>query len=163
MAIHSSVSQVRSFLGLVSYFRRFVLTFFVIVDLSHVSMSSECQQAFDRLSLFSRRPSTQPLSTVYLSTDAPAFAIGGVLEQPASDGSLHPISYVSRRLTTPECNYAVHERKALAVVSFIKYFRYYLLGSHFVVYTNNSALFSLFRIREPTGLLARWICILSEW
>ncbi len=175
MAVPSSVSQVRSFLGLASYFRRFVPNFSVIVEplqsltRLHVPFrwSSECRQAFDLLkSILTSSPALRHphfLPTFYLSTDASAFAIGGVLEQPAADSSLHPIAYVPRRLTTPECNYAVYEREALAVVPFIKYFRCYLLGSYFVVYTDNSALTSLFRIREPTGRLARWICLLSEF
>ncbi|OMJ27672.1 Transposon Ty3-I Gag-Pol polyprotein [Smittium culicis] len=98
-----------------------------------------------------------------LSTDASSVAIGAVLEQCDDSGILHPIAYYSRGLTQPERNYMNYEREGLALVNSIKHFRPYLLGKEFEVFTDNSAVASLFRARDPSGRVVRWIHSLSEY
>jgi hypothetical protein len=175
LPVPSNVSQVRSFLGLASYFRRFIADFSPIAEplqaLTRRAIpflwTDQCQRSFDTLrqSLISapvlRHP--DPLRPFILSTDASDLAIGAVLEQEFADGQLHPVYYASRHLTSAERNYSVHEREALAVVTFVKKFRCYLLGSTFLVYTDNVAITYLLKQREPTGRIARWICTLSEY
>jgi hypothetical protein len=60
-------------------------------------------------------------------------------------------------------DYAAYEREALAVVARIKYFRSYLLNRTFLVYTDNTAVASLFRLKSPTGPVVRWIDMMQEF
>ncbi|XP_028097072.1 mitogen-activated protein kinase kinase kinase NPK1-like [Camellia sinensis] len=68
-----------------------------------------------------------------IQTDASDFALGGVLLQ---DG--HPIAYESRKLNDAERRYPAHEKELLAVVHCLRTWRHYILGSQFVVKTNNT-------------------------
>ncbi|KAL0456485.1 UNVERIFIED_CONTAM: Transposon Tf2-11 polyprotein [Sesamum latifolium] len=69
-----------------------------------------------------------------VETDASDFALGGVLMQ---DG--HPVAFESRKLKDVERRYSVHEKELLAVVHCLRLWRHYLLGSPFVVKTDNTA------------------------
>ncbi|KAL0401394.1 UNVERIFIED_CONTAM: Transposon Tf2-11 polyprotein [Sesamum latifolium] len=69
-----------------------------------------------------------------VETDASDFALGGVLMQ---DG--HPVAFESRKLKDVEWRYSVHEKELLAVVHCLRLWRHYLLGSPFMVKTDNTA------------------------
>ncbi|KAL2251583.1 UNVERIFIED_CONTAM: Transposon Tf2-11 polyprotein [Sesamum indicum] len=69
-----------------------------------------------------------------VETDASDFALRGVLMQ---DG--HPVSFESMKLKDVERRYLVHEKELLAVVHCLRLWQHYLLGSHFVVRTDNTA------------------------
>jgi len=132
-------SCVRSFLGLTSYYRKFVKGYSGIAkplfDLTKKDKkwlrSDECDKAFLELK---ERLTTSPIlaypqidgGEFILDTDASAFAIGAVLSQ-VQDGKERVIAYGSRSLDKPERNYCVTRREMLAVVYFTKYFKHYLL------------------------------------
>ena len=67
--------------------------------------------------------------------DTSDYAIGGVLMQQG-----RPISFESRQLSDTKRHYSVHEKKMIAVVHCLRVWRQYLLGAHFVVYTDNVAI-----------------------
>ncbi|KAL0456006.1 UNVERIFIED_CONTAM: Transposon Tf2-11 polyprotein [Sesamum latifolium] len=69
-----------------------------------------------------------------VETDASEFAFGGVLMQDD-----HPVAFESRKLKDVERRYSVHEKELLAVVHCLRLWRHYLLGSSFVVKTDNTA------------------------
>ncbi|OMJ25427.1 Transposon Ty3-G Gag-Pol polyprotein [Smittium culicis] len=98
-----------------------------------------------------------------LSTDASSVDIGAVLEQFIQDEELRPIAYYSRNLQTAKKNYQNYELEALAVVTEIKHFRPYLLGRHVIVYTDNSAVASLFKEKDSYGRIIRWVNFLLEF
>ncbi|KAL0350189.1 UNVERIFIED_CONTAM: Gag-Pol polyprotein [Sesamum radiatum] len=98
----------------------------------------QCQVAFDNLK---RAMVTDPVLALpdmskpfTVETDASDFALGGVLMQ---DG--HPVAFESRKLKDAERRYSVHEKELLAVVHCLILWRHYLLGSPFVVKTDNIA------------------------
>ena len=97
-----------------------------------------------------------------LDTDVSTDALRGVLAQGTSVGE-RPIYYYSRRFTLAEQNYSTTEREGLAIVASVKRFRPYLLGHHFTVRTDHSALTSLLKNVNATGRIARWICCLMEY
>ena len=66
--------------------------------------------------------------------DASDFAIGGVLIQEG-----HPIAFESRKLNDTERRYIVQEKEMTAIVHYLRVWRHYLLGSHFVILTDNVA------------------------
>jgi len=76
----------------------------------------------------------------HMHVDASCIALGVVLTQ-AGEGELdHPITFVSRKLSKSEKNYSTTERESLAMVYALQKFRHYLLGGHFKMYINHSAL-----------------------
>ncbi|KAL2225718.1 UNVERIFIED_CONTAM: Transposon Tf2-12 polyprotein, partial [Sesamum indicum] len=132
----SDVHDLRSFLGLANYYRRFVKDYSAIAwPLTDLLKKTEtwnwtpqCQVAFDDLK---RAMVTDPVLALpdmskpfLVETDASDFALGGVLMQ---DG--HPIAFESRKLKDAERRYSVHEKELLAVVHCVRLWRHYLLGS----------------------------------
>ncbi|KZR95944.1 Uncharacterized protein APZ42_009992, partial [Daphnia magna] len=135
----TSVDEVRSFLGLAGYYRRFIKDFGSIAKpltrLPHKDLSrkpfawgTEKQLAFEKLrnSLVTPPVLAYPNSNekFLLFTDACDNGIGSVLSQ-MQDGHEHPIAYSSRQLTKAESKYGTTEKKALAVIDAIKHFRHY--------------------------------------
>jgi hypothetical protein len=170
-----TLREVRSFLGLCGYYRRFVRGFsdiaaplYRLTEKGRAFLwTEECQIAFDRLKahLTSAPVLCMPDDDrpYVLDTDASDFAIGAVLSQNFG-GEERVVAYASKRLTRTEANYCVTRRELLAVVYFIKYFRHYLLGRQsFLVRTDHAALQWLRRIPEPVGQQARWLETLEEY
>ena len=138
-----SVKDVRAFLGLAGFYRRFVRGFSEIArpltDLTCIadkkwwSWSSEAQQAFDALK---QALTTAPLlahpdpqSQWIVQTDASGHAIGGVLSQKQDDGSVKPVAFWSHKLNSAQRNYSATERELMALVEATKHWRAYLHGS----------------------------------
>ncbi|KAL0386089.1 UNVERIFIED_CONTAM: Transposon Tf2-11 polyprotein [Sesamum radiatum] len=93
-----------------------------------------------------------------VETDASDFALGGVLMQ---DG--HPVAFESRKLKDAERRYSAHEKELLAVVHCLRLWRHYLLGSPFVVKTDNTAVSHFMTQPKLTSRQARWQELLSEF
>lgn len=172
--VPTSVKEVRGFIGLCSYYRRFVKDFGKIAAPLNAlsekncvfSWQDECQLAFDKLK---ELLTTTPLlampndtDTFVLDTDASQYAIGAVLSQ-IQEGVERPVAYASRKLSKAEVNYCVTRKELLAIVNFLKYFRHYLLGRRFHVRTDHAALQWLRHIPEPVGQQARWIGFMEEF
>ena len=147
----SNVKEIRPFLGLCSYYRRF------IPDYSHVAkpltrlteknnnfdLTDECQHAFDCLKklLMTTPVLAHPDFTknFIFDTDASDNAIGAVLSQKFGTTE-RVVAYVSRTLTKSERKYCVTRKELLALVNFVKYFRHYLYGRKFIARTDHSSL-----------------------
>ncbi|XP_022864277.1 uncharacterized protein LOC111384248 [Olea europaea var. sylvestris] len=139
-----TVHDVRSFLGLSNYYRRFVKGYSEIaLPLTELTKkdkdwgwSSQCQAAFER---FKKSMSTNPILALpdmaklfEVHTNASDFTLGGVLMQEE-----YPVAYESRKLKT-EHHYSAYENELLAVVHCLRGWRHYLLGSPFIVKTDNT-------------------------
>ncbi|KAL0461174.1 UNVERIFIED_CONTAM: Transposon Tf2-11 polyprotein [Sesamum latifolium] len=98
------------------------------------------------------------LKPFVVETDASDFAVGGVLMQ---DG--HPVAFESRKLKDVERRYSVHEKELLAVVHCLILWRHYLLGSPFVVKTDNTAVSYFMTQPKLTSRQPRWQELLSEF
>ena len=169
-----TVTEVRSFLGLASYYRRFIQGFAEIAKPLHRlteknntwHWTKECQEAFRELKtrLINAPILAYPSSEgrFILDTDASGQGIGAVLSQ-VQDGVEKVVSYASRSLNKSERNYCVTRRELLAVVYFIKKHRHYLYGRDFEVRTDHAALKWLLSFKDPEGQLARWLDALSEY
>jgi len=172
--VPTNLREVRSFVGLCSYYRRFVLGFATISAPLHdmtkkgrtFQWTRECQEAFDQLKVvltsapILAMPDDQ--GTFILDTDAANSSIGAVLSQ-VQQGVERVVAYASRKLSKAEMNYCVTRRELLAVVHFIKYYKHYLLGRRFMVRTDHAALQWLRKMPEPVGQQARWIGFLEEF
>ena len=161
-----SQTEVVSFLGLASYYRRFVPKFAEIARPSHKASETstkfewtpEAQDAFESLKL--KLTSTPLLAfpclkePFILYTDASQFAMGAVLAQ-VQDGKERAICYASRSLSKSQTKFSATRRELLALVTFTRHFRQYLLGQKFTIVTDHSALQWLHSFKDPHGITAR--------
>ncbi len=168
------VKSLRSFVGLASYYRRYVQNFSKIAtplfNLTEKNIpwewSQACHEAFEFLK--ARLVSTPILAypnfrmpfKVY--SDASGYGIGSVLSQD-QDGRERVICYASRTLTPAERNYSVIEREALGLIYAIKVFRPHLYGHPFQLITDHNPLKWLRTMRNPRGKFARWVLLLEEF
>ena len=97
-----------------------------------------------------------------LDTDASDHAMGAVLSM-VIDGEERPVAYASRVFSRCEKNYCVTRRELLAVVTFLRVFKQYLLGRPFTVRTDHSALQWFRRSKEPIGQPGRWLETMEEF
>lgn len=73
------------------------------------------------------------------------------------------ITFASRTLSKTDRNYCVTQRELLAVVTFIKQFRHFLVGRKFLVRTDHRPLQWIFQLQDPTGQIARWQEVLASY
>ncbi|XP_076460112.1 uncharacterized protein LOC143293089 [Babylonia areolata] len=160
--------QLRGFLGLVGYYRRFVPQFAEIAlpltdrtkgkEPAHVKWDESCERAFLQLKqvLCSRPVCLLPdLSKPFvLRTDASAVGLGALLLQDHGMGP-QPVACASKKLNAAERNYPTIERECLALVWGIQKFEPYLYGKPFVVQTDHAPLQYLDRARTVSGRLTR--------
>ncbi len=142
--VPKNATEVRQFLGLCSYYRKYVRNFSSIAkpineltkNDSKLVWTDQCQTAFYKLKevLISPEIMAFPNNTgdFILDVDACDSGIGAVLNQ-IHDGQEKVVAYASRSLNKAERNYCVTERELLAIRYFIEYFRHYLLGRKFHV------------------------------
>ena len=161
-------TDVRSFLGLTSYYRKFIKDYASrskpLVDLTKkkrlFAWTSEAESAFMDLKqcLVSAPILRCPdfSSQFKLYTDACNYGVGAVLAQDAVDGEV-VIAYASRILKPSEIKYAVLQKEALAIVWALKHFYPYLYGRHFTIITDHRPLKWLKSMKAPNNLFARWI------
>ena len=170
----TNVTEVRSFLGLASYYRRFIYKFSDVArPLTALTKkenpfiwTDKCETAFQTLK---EKLTTAPILAYprmgvgfILDTDASQFAIGAVLAQ-KNEGKEEVTAYGSKTLSPAEQNYCVTRRELLAVVYFLKYFRPYLYGQDVTVRTDHGALTWLLKFKNPEGQLARWLEVISQY
>src|SRR6218665_2165023 len=170
----TKLKDVRAFLGLCSYYRKFVPEFAQIARPLHAltkkdtrfAWSEECNMAFE---LLKERLTEAPVlalpndtGTYVLDTDASGESIGAVLSQ-IQDGQERVICFGSRVCSPAERNYDVTRRELLAIVYFLKTYRAYLLGRKFLLRTDHSALQWLRRTPLPIGQQARWLTTIEEF
>ncbi|KAK6177716.1 hypothetical protein SNE40_015762 [Patella caerulea] len=169
-----NVKQIRSFLGLCSYYRRFVKGFADIARPLHkltekarpFQWTEECHKAFQRL----RTALTASPVLAYpndndkyiIDCDASNEGLGAVLSQ-VQDGTERVICFYSKAFSSAERKYCVTRRELLAMITSIKNFHHYLYGRKFLVRTDHGALRWLFNFKNPEGQIARWFETLAAY
>ena len=169
-----NLRQLRGFLGLSGYYRRFVKGYAEITrplnqltkkDQPYV-WTEECEEAFRKLKSALASPPILSLPTedgvFILDTDASQYSIGSVLSQ-VQDGMEKVIAYGGRTLGRNEVNYCITRKELLAVVHFTRMYRQYLLGRKFTIRTDHVALSWLQRTPQLIGQNARWLEQLGEY
>jgi hypothetical protein len=145
-----SLRDVQSFLGFANFYRRFIFGFSKICrpltestkgDKKDWRWTPEMETAFVNLKeWFTTAPILthfNPKRQCIVETDASDFALGAVLSQKEDDDMLHPIAYHSRKFSTAEINYEIHDKELLAVVDSFKIWRRYLEGTLLTVLVYN--------------------------
>lgn len=166
----TNVTEVRSFLGLAGYYRKFVEGFSQIaVPLTRLTQkktrydwTSECEQSFTELKkkLTLAPVLAQPISgegfVVY--SDASKNGLGCVLMQKE-----RVIAYASRQLKPYEQNYPTHDLELAAVVFALKIWRHYLYGEKCEIYTDHKSLKYLFTQKELNMRQRRWLELMKDY
>lgn len=171
--IPRSTDEVKRFVALANYYRKFIPKFAEIAhSLNNLcrknvqfNWNSDAQKAFDTLK---ECMSTPPVlqypdlshkNQFIVQTDASGYAIGAVL----SNGDGRPVAYASRSLNKAERNYPTIEKELLAIVWAVKHFRPYLYGRSFKIVTDHKPLVYLFSLKEPSSRLLKFRLCLEEY
>ena len=170
MEATKKVTEVRSFLGLVGYYRRLVKGFSMtatpMTRLLHKNVkyewSEKCQRSFDKLKAFLTEASvlTQPTcgKEYVIFSDASLNGLGCVLMQ---EGKV--VAYASRQLKSHEKNYPTHDLESAAIVFALKIWRHYLYGEKCFIYTDHKSLKYLPSQRELNLRQRRWMELIKDY
>ncbi|GJS19333.1 hypothetical protein Tco_0447965 [Tanacetum coccineum] len=139
-------SQIRQFLGLVDYYRRFIEGF------------SKIAKPMTELTQKDRKFYWEGSDNFVVYCDASIKGLGAVLMQ-----RMEVIAYASRQLKTHEKNYITHDLELGAVVFALKIQRHYLYGIKCVVFTNHRSLQHILNQKELNIRQRRWIELLSDY
>jgi len=165
-----NVTEVRSFMGLAGYYRRFIEGFsriaHPITSLQKKGVKFEwtprCEESFQRIKeLLTSAPVIKiadPSEYFVVCTDACKQGIGGVLTQNG-----HVVCYESRKLKEHEQNYATHDLELAAVVHALKMWRHYLMGNKFELRTDHDGLKHLFEQPTLNAIQKIWMELLCEY
>ncbi|KAL0536183.1 hypothetical protein IC582_025122 [Cucumis melo] len=166
----STVSEVRSFLGLAGYYRRFVENFSrIATPLTQLTRkgapfvwSKACEDSFQTLK---QKLVTAPVLTVpdgsgsfVIYSDASKKGLGCVLMQ---QGKV--VAYASRQLKSHEQNYPTHDLELAAVVFALKIWRHYLYGEKIQIFTDHKSLNYFFTQKELNMRQRRWLELVKDY
>lgn len=168
--------QVRTFLGLVGYYRQFIPEFASLAAplfeltktnrKSHFQWNEEAEEAFQKLKdalchgpVLATVDYSLPL---VLQTDASMVGLGAVLSQ-VKEGIEQPIMYISRKLLKHERNYATVEKECLAIKWAIDKLRYHLVGREFTLVTDHAPLKWMSLNKDRNSRITRWFLELQNY
>lgn len=171
--IPKTTKQIKQFLGLIGYYRKFIKNFAQITKPMSKLLKKgatintndiEYQDCFEKSKLIL---TTKPIleypdfnKTFRITTDASDYALGAILSHNDTD---NPIAYASRTLNEAETKYDATNKELLAIVWACKHFRPYLYGKRFEIYTDHRPLEWLMSLKDPSSKLVRWRLKLSEF
>ncbi|KAJ0175949.1 hypothetical protein K1T71_008123 [Dendrolimus kikuchii] len=173
--IPSNVKQVRQFLGLAGYFRRYIegyatktacISHLIKKDVKFQWGPDQDQVRQDLI----KRLTSEPILAIFdpnlpteLHTDASSVGYGAVLMQVYADGGKRVIAYFSKVTQGAEAKYHSYELETLAVVKALQYFRHYLIGITFKIVTDCNALKATERKKDLLPRVARWWIYLQDF
>ena len=151
----TNVTQLRSFLGLINYYNKFLPNLAATLTPLYTLLNKkqpwvwndEQQVAFqaanDALQSNTLLTHYNPSKPLLLACDASDYGIGAVLSHVLDDGKERPIAYISRTLSSAEKHYSQLEKEALAIIFAVKKLHRYLLGRHFTIESDHQPLKTL--------------------
>ncbi|GBG68215.1 hypothetical protein CBR_g2766 [Chara braunii] len=163
-----TVRDIRSFMGLASYYRKFIRNFSSIATpLTNLlakdvpfRWSTTCQLAFSRLkkaltqTLVLKLP--DPTLPFVLTTNASQYGVGAVLQQDDGTG-LKPVEFKSKKIKVQIIQAFTYEKELYALVCALKQWKHFLLGRHFKIFSDHSTLQWMKTQGELNDKLARYI------
>jgi hypothetical protein len=99
----------------------------------------------------------------HVHVDESSIALGSLVAQPVEGDIDHPLSFAIKKLSTTEINYTTTEREGLAMVYVLQKFHHYLLGGHFKMFTDYSALKYLVNKPVLGGRICKWLLLFQEY
>lgn len=178
--IPENPSQLKSFLGLVNYYHKFIPNSSTILQPLYNLLKKgtvwnwckNCNNAFMKIKnvLASAKVLMHytPELPLTLAVDASAYGVGAVISHQINENEERPIAYASQTLNSAQCKYSQIEREALAIIFGIKRFHQFLFNRKFTLITDHKPLMTIFGpnrgIPQMTAnRLQRWALILSNY
>ncbi|XP_072015789.1 uncharacterized protein [Amphiura filiformis] len=169
-------TQLRSFLGLAGYYRKFIPDFAAIAcpltdgtkkgKPNKIEWGDSQARAFQTLKTKLTRSPILPLPDLkkefVIRTDASDNGIGAVLMQECM-GILFPVYYISKKLKKCERAYSTMEKECLAIVWAVQKLSTYLYGKEFTVQTDHQPLSCIKRSKIANGRIMRWALTLQPY
>ena len=173
----TNVKQVRAFLGLGNFYRRFIKDYAIIVrpltdltckDTPFTFRDKERGEFNTLKAALTKAPVLQYPDQDWefqLETDASEFAVGGVLSVKGDNGDFRPVAYMSHLMTPPEHNYPIHDKEMLAIIKATKCWRHYLEATPyaFEIHTDHNNLMYFMRSQNLSKPQARWQLWMSRF
>jgi hypothetical protein len=168
--------QLRSFLGLTGYYRKFVPNYAEITvpltDMTKQGKPEKLQwqeaqeKSFHYLKIILEKPPVLHLpdfcKTFIIACDASSVGLGALLKQ-EHDGKMFPIAYASKKLLEREKHYSVIERECLSIVWAIDKFDFFLSGRYFEIETDHQPLLYISQNKMINKRVMRWAMFLQEY
>ena len=173
-----SVHDVRVFLGLANFYRRFIKNFSKVATPMTALLkknrrfrwTQEAQSSFDELKLaFTTAPILRhfnPSLPTVVEADASDFGQGRVVSQRDPEtGELHPIAFWSRKFNSAELNYEIYDKEMLAIVETMGHYRHYFegLGQQTIIFSDHKNLLWFTETKVYNRRQARWAEKLSRF
>lgn len=175
-----NVQQLRSFLGLLNYYRKFLPNLATIVqplnDLLQKNRkwlwTTKCTQAVktakELLTTSNLLMHYDPSLPLKLAADASQYGLGAVISHVLQNGEERPIAFASRSLTASEKNYSQIDKEALSLIYGIQKFHSYLYGRRFTLVTDHKPLTSILGPKKGVPSVAaarmqRWALLLAAY
>ena len=167
--------NVRSFLGLASFYRNFIRNFAkraapltkltrhgteFVWGTQEETCFQDLKHALTSYPILTFPNYTKPF---HLTTDASTSGLGAVLQQEDDSGRKRVIAFASRAVSPAESNYSVTELEALSVVWALKHYKYMILGYEIHVHTDHKPLLGFLQDRHLQGKLSRWCLTIQEF
>ncbi|GFO36843.1 Zinc finger protein [Plakobranchus ocellatus] len=176
LRVPTTKKEVRSVLGLLNYYRRFVHNFSAIAQPlteltkknspNNIVWTPECQESWDAIKkCLTSEPILKvpdPSKPFVVQTDASNKAMAGTLLQ-QHEGTLHPCFYASRTLKDREKNYAIIELEMIAIIFALDKFSKYLLMKPFLIQTDHASLSFLKENKSKNARLTRWALAIQQY
>ena len=174
----STKKDLRFFLGLVGYYRRFIPRFSELASpltdllrknksVDPTQWSEEQDESFRALKhVLCSGPVLQCPDfekSFTLQTDASDHGLGAVLSQEDAEGLLRPVVFISRKLRPGEMHYATIEKECLAIKWALEALQYYLLGRVFTLLTDHAPLVWLSQNKDSNARVLRWFLALQPF
>lgn len=173
--VPTNTRDVHSFLGLCSYFRKFIKNFAIIAKPLYDLLRKDAvfkfeQQETETFEFLKKCLIASPVLAIYspkdeteLHCDASSLGYGAILLQRKADQRFHPIFYFSKRTTDAESRYHSFELETLAIVNALKRFRVYLEGISFKIVTDCNSLTLTLKKKQINPRIARWALELENF
>lgn len=169
----TSVTGVKAFIGLSSYYRRFIRDFAqrsaplnqLLLKDTKFEWTEACQNAFNDIKNSLQKDAVIAYPDMnkpfILDTDASATGLGAILSQKSDNGSERIVAADSRQLTPAERKWHIREQEALAIIWGLEHFRPFVYGAKLLIRTDHSPLLQLTKAKNAR--LQRWAIRLSEF
>ena len=175
-----NVSEVRSYLGMINYYQRYLPNLSTILAPLHGLLekgkswkwTEEHQESFTKSKELLKSSGLlvhyDSGKDLLLACDASPYGLGLVLSHRMADNTERPIAFASRSLTSAEKNYSQLDKEALAIVFGVRKFHQYLYGRQFTILTDHKPLERVFNPDKTTPQMAaariqRWALILAAY
>ncbi|GFT35751.1 retrovirus-related Pol polyprotein from transposon 17.6 [Trichonephila clavipes] len=167
--------QIKSFLGCCNFYRRYIKNFakraLPLTNLlrkdTPFEWTSETQEAFDDIKKAILNPPVLALpdqnAELQITTDASSRGIGAVLEQRYPNSEVKPLYFFSKKLNPSQSKYNATVLEFFAIYTALNFFRSFLLGRKFKVFTDHKPLAGFLSNKNPSSKILRWKLALEEF